>query len=40
MDQEKKALKVSAAMALFMAALGIVFGLLTRSDAIMLDGFF
>ncbi len=40
MDQEKKALKVSAAMALFMAALGIVFGLLTRSYAIMLDGFF
>jgi cation diffusion facilitator family transporter len=39
-DQEKKALKVSAAMALFMAALGIVFGLLTRSYAIMLDGFF
>ena len=27
-------------MALFMAALGIVFGLLTRSYAIMLDGFF
>jgi cation diffusion facilitator family transporter len=27
-------------MALFMAALGIVFGLLTQSDAIMLDGFF
>jgi cation diffusion facilitator family transporter len=39
-DQEKKALKLSAGMALFMAALGIVFGLLTRSDAIMLDGFF
>ena len=40
MDQEKKALKLSAGMALFMAALGITFGLLTQSDAIMLDGFF
>ena len=40
MEQETKALKLSAAGALFMAALGIVFGLLTRSDAIMLDGFF
>jgi len=39
-DQEKKALKVSAGMALFMAALGITFGLLTQSQAIMLDGFF
>jgi cation diffusion facilitator family transporter len=39
-EQEKRALKLSAAMALFMAALGIVFGLLTQSDAIMLDGFF
>ena len=40
MEQETKALKLSAVGALFMAALGIVFGLLTRSDAIMLDGFF
>ena len=40
MDQEKKALKLSAGMALFMAALGIVFGLLTQSYAILLDGFF
>jgi cation diffusion facilitator family transporter len=39
-DQEKKALKLSAGMALFMAVLGIVFGLLTQSHAIMLDGFF
>ncbi len=40
MDQETKALRLSAVMALFMAALGIVFGILTQSDAIMLDGFF
>ncbi|MCL7959806.1 MAG: cation diffusion facilitator family transporter [marine benthic group bacterium] len=40
MEQETKALKLSAVGALFMAALGIVFGLLTQSDAIMLDGFF
>ena len=40
MDHERKALKLSAGMALFMAALGIVFGLLTRSYAILLDGFF
>jgi cation diffusion facilitator family transporter len=40
LDQETKALRLSAAMALFMAALGIVFGILTQSDAIMLDGFF
>ena len=40
MEQEEKALKLSAGGALFMAALGIVFGLLTQSDAIMLDGFF
>ena len=40
MEQETKALKLSAWMALFMAALGIVFGILTQSDAIMLDGFF
>jgi len=40
LEQEEKALKLSAGGALFMAALGIVFGLLTQSDAIMLDGFF
>lgn len=40
MEQEKKALTLSAVVALFMAVLGIVFGLLTQSDAIMLDGFF
>ena len=40
MEQEEKALKLSAGGALFMAALGIVFGLLTQSNAIMLDGFF
>lgn len=40
MDQETNALKLSAGMALFMAALGIVFGILTQSDAIMLDGLF
>jgi cation diffusion facilitator family transporter len=40
LEQETKALKLSAVGALFMAALGIVFGLLTQSDAIMLDGFF
>ncbi len=39
-DPETAALRLSAGMALFMAALGIAFGLLTRSDVIMLDGFF
>jgi len=39
-EQERQALKLSAGMALFMAALGVVFGLLTRSYAILLDGFF
>jgi cation diffusion facilitator family transporter len=39
-ELENRALKLSAFMSLFMAVLGIVFGLLTRSDVIMLDGFF
>lgn len=40
MDREQFALKLSVWAAIFFAALGIGFGVLTRSDAIMLDGFF
>jgi cation diffusion facilitator family transporter len=40
MDQEARALTLSAWMSLLMAGLGTTFGLLTQSDAIMLDGFF
>ena len=38
MDNEQFALKLSVWAAVFFAALGIGFGVLTRSDAIMLDG--
>jgi len=40
LEQETEALRLSVWMSLVMAALGIGFGLLTESDAIMLDGFF
>ena len=40
MEQETRALRLSAWMSMVMAALGIGFGLLTESTAIMLDGFF
>ena len=40
MEQETRALRLSAWMSMIMAALGIGFGLATESDAIMLDGFF
>ncbi|MBK5096281.1 MAG: cation diffusion facilitator family transporter [Gemmatimonadetes bacterium] len=40
MEQEAGALRLSVWMSMIMAALGIGFGLLTESDAIMLDGFF
>ncbi len=40
MEQEARALRLSVWMSLVMAALGIGFGLVTESDAIMLDGFF
>lgn len=40
MEQETRALRLSAWTSMFMAALGIGFGLATESDAIMLDGFF
>ena len=40
MEQEARALRLSVWMSMVMAALGIGFGLLTESDAIMLDGFF
>lgn len=40
MDQEARALRLSAWMSLLMAALGIGFGLATQSNAILLDGFF
>jgi cation diffusion facilitator family transporter len=40
LEQETRALRLSAWMSLVMAALGIGFGLATESDAIMLDGFF
>ena len=40
MEQETRALRLSVWMSLVMAALGIGFGLVTESDAIMLDGFF
>jgi cation diffusion facilitator family transporter len=39
-EQETKALKLSVAMNLVMAALGLGFGWLTGSQAILLDGFF
>jgi cation diffusion facilitator family transporter len=40
LEQEAGALRLSVWMSMIMAALGIGFGLLTESDAIMLDGFF
>lgn len=40
LEQEARALRLSVWMSLVMAALGIGFGLVTESDAIMLDGFF
>ena len=40
MKEERTALKLSALGYLFMAALGIGFAIVTRSDAIMLSGFF
>ena len=40
MEQEARALRLSVWMSLVMAALGIGFGLVTESNAIMLDGFF
>lgn len=40
MQEERTALKLSALGYLFMAVLGIGFAILTRSDAIMLSGFF
>jgi cation diffusion facilitator family transporter len=40
MKEERTALKLSALGYLFMAVLGIGFAILTRSDAIMLSGFF
>jgi len=40
MDKERAALKVSAVMSVFFAALGIGFYWLAQSEAILLDGFF
>ena len=40
METERRALRLSAGMSLMMAALGIGFGFVTESDAILLDGFF
>lgn len=40
MEQETKALRLSVVMNLIMAALGLVFGWVSGSQAILLDGFF
>lgn len=40
METERRALSLSAGMSLLMAGLGIGFGFVTESDAILLDGFF